>query len=185
MSEQTLYDIEHKMHRSVEAMQKELATVRTGRASPGLIEHLHVEYTGSSLPLNQLAGITVSGPNLLIIQPWDRGSIGDIEKAILTSDLGLNPMNDGRVIRVNIPPLTEERRQELIKVVRRRVEEGKVTIRNLRREVIDELKVQEKNKEISQDEQKRTQGQLQKVTDSFIVEIDRIGQDKEQDILEV
>jgi ribosome recycling factor len=185
MSEQTLYDIEQKMHRSVEAMQKELATIRTGRASPGLIEHLHVEYAGSSLPLNQLAGITVSGPNLLIIQPWDRGSIGDIEKAILISDLGLNPTNDGRVIRVNIPPLTEERRQELIKVVRRRVEEGKVTIRNLRREVIDELKAQEKNKEISQDEQKRTQGQLQKVTDSFIVEIDRVGQDKEKDIIEV
>ena len=173
------------MDKAIEHLHHELATIRTGRASPGLIEHLRVEYAGSSLPLNQLAGITVPGPNLLVIQPWDRGSIGDIEKAILTSDLGLNPTNDGRVIRVNIPPLTEERRQELIKVVRRRVEEGKVTIRNLRREVIDELKVQEKNKEISQDEQKRTQGQLQKVTDSCIVEIDRVGQDKEKDIMEV
>ncbi|HEY40573.1 MAG TPA: ribosome recycling factor [Dehalococcoidia bacterium] len=185
MSEQTLYNIEQKMSRSVEALQKELATIRTGRASPGLLEHLRVEYTGSSLALNQLAGITVPGPNLLVIQPWDRGSIGDIEKAILTSDLGLNPTNDGRVIRVNIPPLTEERRQELIKVVRRRVEEGKVSIRNLRREVMDELKAQEKNKEISQDEHKRTQGQLQKVTDSFIAEIDQVGQDKEKDIMEV
>jgi ribosome recycling factor len=185
MSEQTLYNIEQKMHRSVEALQKELATIRTGRASPGLVEHLRVEYAGSILPLNQLAGINVPGPNLLIIQPWDRGSIGDIEKAILTSDLGLNPTNDGRIIRVNIPPLTEERRQELIKVVRRRVEEGKVAIRNLRREVMDELKVQEKNKEISQDEHKRTQGQLQKVTDSFIVEIEQVGQDKEKDIMEV
>jgi ribosome recycling factor len=185
MSEQTLYNIEQKMHRSVEALQKELATIRTGRASPGLLEHLRVEYAGSSLPLNQLAGINVPGPNLLVIQPWDRGSIGDIEKAILTSDLGLNPTNDGRIIRVNIPPLTEERRQELIKVVRRRVEEGKVAIRNLRREVMDELKTQEKNKEISQDEHKRTQGQLQKVTDSFIAEIEQVGQDKEKDITEV
>lgn len=185
MSEQTLYNIEQKMHRSVEALQKELGTIRTGRASPGLIEHLRVEYAGNSLPLNQLAGITVPGPNLLIIQPWDRGSIGDIEKAIMTSDLGLNPNSDGRVIRVNIPPLTEERREELIKVVRRRVEEGKVAIRNLRREVIEELRTQEKNKEISQDEHKRTQGQLQKVTDSFIAEIDQVGQDKEKDIMEV
>jgi len=185
MSEQTLHNIEQKMRRSVESLQKELATIRTGRASPDLIEHLRVEYAGSSLPLNQLAGITVPGPNLLVIQPWDRGSIGDIKKAILTSDLGLNPTNDVHVIRVNIPPLTEERRQELIKVVRRRVEEGKVAIRNLRREVVDDVRAQEKNKEISQDEQKRTQGQLQKVTDSFIAEIDRVGQDKEKDIIEV
>ncbi|HEY31623.1 MAG TPA: ribosome recycling factor [Dehalococcoidia bacterium] len=185
MSEQPLHNIEQKMQKSVEALQKELATIRTGRASPGLIEHLKVEYAGSTLPLNQLAGISVPGPNLLVIQPWDRGGITSIEKAILTSDLGLNPTNDGRVIRVNIPPLTEERRQELIKVVRRRVEEGKVSIRNLRREVMDELKVQEKNKEISQDEHKRTQGQLQKVTDSFIAEIERAGQDKEKEVMEV
>lgn len=185
MSEQTLYNIEQKMHRSVDALQKELVTIRTGRASPGLIEHLRVEYAGSSLPLNQLAGINVSGPDLLVIQPWDRGIIGDIEKAILTSDLGLNPTSDGRVIRVKVPPLTEERREELIKVVRRRIEEGKVAIRNLRREVMDELRAQERNKKISQDEQKRTQGQLQKVTDGFIAEIDRVGQDKEKDIMEV
>ncbi len=185
MSEQPLHDIEERMHKSVEVLQKELASIRTGRASPGLIEHLKVEYAGSTLPLNQLAGISVPGPNLLVIQPWDRGGIMSIEKAILTSDLGLNPTNDGHVIRVNIPPLTEERRQELIKVVRRRVEEGKVAIRNLRREVMDELKVQEKNKEISQDEHKRAQGQLQKVTDSFIAEIERVGQDKEKEVMEV
>lgn len=185
MSEQPLHNIEQKMHKSVEALQKELASIRTGRASPGLIEHLKVEYAGSTLPLNQLAGISVPGPNLLVIQPWDRGGIMNIEKAILTSDLGLNPTNDGRVIRVSIPPLTEERRQELIKVVRRRVEEGKVAIRNLRREVMDELKAQEKNKEISQDEHKRAQDQLQKVTDSFITEIERVGQDKEKEVMEV
>jgi ribosome recycling factor len=185
MSEQPLHDIEERMHKSVEVLQKELASIRTGRASPGLIEHLKVEYAGSTLPLNQLAGISVPGPNLLVIQPWDRGGIMSIEKAILTSDLGLNPTNDGHVIRVNIPPLTEERRQELIKVVRRRVEEGKVAIRNLRREVMDELRFQEKNKEISQDEHKRAQGQLQKVTDSFIAEIERVGQDKEKEVMEV
>jgi ribosome recycling factor len=185
MTKQLLHNIEQRMRKSVEVLQKELATIRTGRASPGLIEHLKVEYAGGTLPLNQLAGISVPGPNLLVIQPWDRGGIMSIEKAILTSDLGLNPTNDGRVIRVSIPPLTEERRQELIKVVRRRVEEGKVAIRNLRREVMDELRVQEKNKEISQDEHKRAQGQLQKVTDSFIADIERVGQDKEKEVMEV
>jgi ribosome recycling factor len=185
MSEQPLHDIEQRMRKSVEVLQKELASIRTGRASPGLIEHLKVEYAGSTLPLNQLAGISVPSANLLVIQPWDRGGIMSIEKAILTSDLGLNPTNDGRIIRVSIPPLTEERRQELIKVVRHRVEESKVAIRNLRREVMEELKVQEKNKEISQDEHKRTQGQLQKVTDTFIAEIERVGQDKEKEVMEV
>lgn len=185
MSEQVLIDIEQKMQKSTEALRKELAGIRTGRASPGLIEHLKVEYAGSTLPLNQLAGISVPGPNLLVIQPWDRGSISDIEKAILTSDLGLNPTNDGRVIRVNIPPLTEERRQELIKVVRRRVEDAKVSVRNLRREAMDILKAEEKNKDISQDENKRTQGQLQKLTDGFIAEIEQVGQDKEKEVIEV
>ena len=185
MSEQVLFDIEQKMQKSVDALRKELASIRTGRASPGLIEHLRIDYAGSVLPLNQIAGISVPGPNLLVIQPWDRGSIESIEKAILMSDLGLNPTSDGRVIRVNIPPLTEERRQELIKVVRRRVEEAKISVRNLRREAMDSLKTEEKNKEISQDEHKRTQGQLQKLTDGFIADIEKVGQDKEKEVIEV
>jgi len=185
MSEEILVNIERKMRKSIEALQKDLSGVRTGRASPSLIENVRVEYAGAILPLNQVASISVQGASVLLIQPWDRTGINSIEKAILTSDLGLNPINDGRVVRVNIPPLTEERRQELIKVVRRRIEESRVTVRNLRREALDELRAQEKKKEISQDEDKRLQGQLQKLTDSFIAESERIGQDKEAEILEV
>ena len=185
MSEDILLNIEQKMRKSLDALQKELAGIRTGRASPALIENVRVEYAGAIMPLNQVGSISTQGPNLLIIQPWDRASVSSIEKAILASDLGLNPASDGRVIRVNIPPLTEERRQELIKVVRRRIEQGRVEIRNLRREALDELRTQEKNKELSQDEDKRLQGQLQKITDGFITESERIGHDKEAEILEV
>ncbi len=173
------------MRKSVEVLQRELASIRTGRASPGLLEHLRVEYAGATLPLNQLGSIAVAGPNLLTIQPWDQGSINAIQKAIMTSDLGLNPSSDGRIIRVTIPPLTEERRQELIRIVRRRVEESRVAIRNLRRDGMDELKSLEKEKEISQDEHKRLQGKLQKLTDTFIAEADQLGRAKEAEVLEI
>ena len=185
MSEETLASAEQRMQRSVEVMQKELATIRTGRASPGLVEHLRVEYAGAVLPLNQVATVSVPGPNLLVIQPWDRGSVSGIEKAIMSSELGLNPTNDGRVVRVNIPPLTEERRQELTKIVRRRVEDGRVAVRNLRREALDDLRTQERNKDLSQDEQKRAQAQLQNLTDRYVAEIERVGKEKEAEILEV
>ena len=185
MAEETLVEIEQKMRRSIEALHKALASVRTGRASAGLIEHLRVEYAGAVMPLNQVAGISVPSANQLVIQPWDRNSIDGIVKAIQTSELGLNPASDGRTIRVNVPPLTEERRQDLTKVARRRVEEGRVSVRNLRREALDELRNDEKNKVISQDEGKRLQGQLQKLTDSFIAETERIGSEKETEILEV
>jgi ribosome recycling factor len=144
-----------------------------------------VEYAGAVLPLNQVANVSAQGPNLLIIQPWDRNSIPGIEKAIRSSELGLNPSNDGRVVRVNIPPLTEERRQELTKIVKRRVEDGRVAVRNLRREALDDLRAQEKNKDLSQDEQKRAQAQLQNLTDRYVAEIERVGKEKEADILEV
>ncbi len=185
MVSRTLWDIERKMQKSIELLKRELATIRTGRAAPALIEHLKVEYAGVPTPLNQLAGISAPGARLLIIQPWDRGSIHSIEKAILKSDLGLTPVNDGNVIRLNIPPLTEERRQELVKVVRRMVEERKIAIRNLRREALDELKGLEKNKDISQDEHKRALTQLQRLTDSFIANTEQIGRDKEIDLMEV
>ena len=185
MASQALGNIEQKMQKSVEALQKELATIRTGHATPSLIEHIKVEYAGVPTPLNQIASVSAPEARLLVIQPWDRGSMDSIEKAILKSDLGLNPVNDGRVIRINIPPLTEERRQELIKVVRRRVEEGKIAVRNLRREAMDELKEFEKNKDISQDEHKRSLNQLQKLTDSFISNIEQIGRGKEVQIMEV
>ncbi len=180
-----LWNIEEKMRASVEGLKRELATIRTGHATPALIEHIKVEYAGVPTPLNQIAGISAPGARLLVIQPWDRGSIPSIEKAILKSDLGLNPTSDGNVIRLNLPPLSEERRQELTKVVRKRVEERKIVIRNLRRDVMSELKGLEKNKDISQDEHKRALDQLQKLTDSFIADIEQIARDKEAELMEV
>ncbi len=185
MASQTLWNIEEKMQKSVEGLKKELATIRTGRATPTLIEHIKVEYAGVPTPLNQVAGISAPEAKLLIIQPWDKGSIHSIEKAILTSDLGLNPVSDGNVIRVNIPLLSEERRQELIKVMRRRVEERRIAIRNLRREAMDALKELEKNKDIAQDEHKRAINQLQKLTDSFVADTEQIGRNKEAELMQV
>ena len=185
MASQILWDIEQKMEKSIELLKQELAAIRTGHATPALIEHLRVEYAGVPTPLNQLASISAPGAKLLVIQPWDRDSSRGIEKAILKSDLGLTPINDGSVIRLNIPPLSEERRQELGKAVRRRVEERKIAIRNLRREAMDELKGLEKNKGISQDEHKRALTQLQKLTDNFIDNTEQIGRDKEAELMEV
>ncbi len=182
---ETLQNIERKMTVSVDVLKRELASIRTGHATPALVEHLKVEYSGVPLPLNQLATISAPEARLLILQPWDRGSIRSIEKAILKSDLGLNPASDGSIIRLNIPPLTEERRHELIKLVRRRVEERKVAIRNLRREAMEELRKLEKSKDISQDEYGRTLEQLQKLTDSFIAGIEQLSHDKETGLMEV
>jgi ribosome recycling factor len=178
-------NIEAKMQASVDGLKRELATIRTGHATPALIEHIKVDYAGVPTPLNQIAGISAPGARLLVIQPWDRGTIPSIEKAILKSELGLNPTSDGNVIRLNLPPLSEERRQELTRVVRKRVEERKIVIRSLRHEVMGEFKELEKNKGISQDEHKRALDQLQQLTDSFIADIEQIGQDKEAELMEV
>ncbi len=185
MVNEELKSIEDKMKTSIRVFNEELATIRTGHASPSLVEHVKVEYAGVPTPLNQLAGITAPEAGLLVIQPWDKSSIGSIEKAILKSDLGLNPSNDGNIIRIGIPPLSEERRQELIKIVHKRAEERRVAVRNLRHEALNELKKLEKDKEISQDEQHRAQDQLQKLTDNFIAEIDRLGKSKEEELLQV
>jgi ribosome recycling factor len=185
MVNEALKSIEDKMKTSIRVFNEELATIRTGHASPSLVEHVKVEYAGVPTPLNQLAGITAPEAGLLVIQPWDKSSIGSIEKAILKSDLGLNPSNDGNIIRIGIPPLSEERRQELIKIVHKRAEERRVAVRNLRHEALNELKKLEKDKEISQDEQHRAQDQLQKLTDNFIAEIDRLGKSKEEELLQV
>jgi len=185
MSETTLFNTEDKMKKAIDGLKHELTSIRTSRASPALLEHVKVDYAGAQLPLNQIAGISVPESKLLVIQPWDKSAMRSIEKAILASDLGLNPTNDGQVIRINIPPLSEERRQELIKVVKKRVEERKIIIRNLRRDAIDELKEKEKNKEISQDDQKRASVQLQKITDSFIAGAEKAGQDKEAELMKV
>ena len=184
MISSTLQNIEGKMQTSVEALKRELAAIRTGHATPALIDHIKVDYAGVPTPLNQIAGISAPEVRLLVIQPWDRGSIKSIEKAILQSDLGLNPANNGSIIRLNIPPLTEERRQELTRVVQRKIEERRIVIRNLRREAMDNLKRLEKNKDISQDEHKHALGQLQKLTDSFIANAEQIGRDKEVELME-
>ena len=185
MTSTTLVNIEQKMQRAAEGLKTELASIRSGHASPSLIEHIKVEYAGVMTPLNQVAGVTAPEARLLVIQPWDKSIMHSIEKTILTSDLGLNPVSDGNVIRINVPPLSEERRQELVKVVRRRVEERRIAIRNLRREAMDELKEDEKNNDISQDEYKRSLNQLQKLTDSFIANAEKIGQEKETELKQV
>ena len=185
MVNETLKSIEDKMKASVRVFREDLASIRTGHASPALVEHVKVEYAGVPTPLNQLAGISAPEAGLLVIQPWDKSSIGSIEKAILKSELGLNPSNDGNIIRISIPPLSEERRQELIKVVHKRVEERKIAVRSLRHDALNDLKKLEKDKEISQDECTRAQDQLQKLTDHFISDVEQIGQDKEKALMEV
>ncbi len=185
MIDDVLADAKDRMGKAVEALRKELATIRTGRAHPGLIEHLRVDYYGAPTPLNQLATINVPEPRLLTIQPWDQQSLGAIEKAILKSDLGLNPSNDGTIIRLVIPQLTEERRKELAKVVRKKVEEGRVAVRNVRRDRHDELRRLQREKEISEDAQYLAQEALQKLTDGFIQEVERVGEEKETDLLAV
>lgn len=185
MIDDILLATEKRMEASVEALKRELASIRTGRATPALIEHIKVDYAGTTMPLKHIAGISVSGASLLLIQPWDPTSTPSIEKAIFKSNLGLTPNTNGSIIRLNIPPLTEDRRQELTRLVRKRVEEGKIGIRNIRREADDELKQLEKNKEISQDEHKRAVNKIQMLTDSFVNIAEQAGQDKEAELMEV
>jgi len=176
---------EAKMRRAIDAVRKELAGLRTGRANPSLVDHLRIDYYGTPTPLSQLAGISAPEARLLVIHPWDRQTLPLIEKAILKSDLGLHPINDGNAIRLPIPLLTEERRRELTRLVRKRIEEGRVSIRNARRDALDSLREMEKNKEISEDERKRAVERLQKLTDAFILEMEQTGRDKEAELLEV
>lgn len=178
-------DAESRMKKSVDAEQRELSMLRTGRASPALVEHLQVDYYGAPTPLGQIATVTVPEARLLVIQPWDKQALGGIEKAILKSDLGLNPNNDGVIIRLVFPQLTQERRQDLVKTVKKRVEDGKVALRNIRRDGVETLRAMEKRKEISEDEQKRAADQLQKVLDSYIVRVEQQGKAKEAELMEV
>ncbi len=185
MIDDTLRDAEHRMQSAVTALDRDLDTVRTGRARPALVETLKVEDYGTPTPLNQLATINAPEPRLITIQPWDKTQLGTIEKAIQKSDLGLNPTNDGNIIRLVIPALTEDRRKDLVKVVHKKVEEGRVAVRNVRRDSLDELRKLQHAKDISDDDERRAQDRLQKLTDRFIAEIDRHGQTKEQELLEV
>lgn len=183
MVTEILAEADGKMRRAVEALQRELGTVRTGRAAPSLVENIRADYYGVPTPLSQIATITTPDARLILIHPWDKSSLGGIEKAILKSDLGLHPTNDGTFIRLAIPPLSEERRHELAKVVRRRVEEGRIELRNIRRDVVETLRQREKDKLVSQDENRRAQEQLQKVLDKHIAEVNRIGESKETELM--
>ncbi len=185
MVQETLKDAKERMLKAIDALRRELATVRTGRASPGLVEHLKVDYYGTPTPLSQLATITTPDARLIVIQPWDRAALGTVEKAILKSDLGLNPASDGAVIRLAIPPLTEDRRRELAKHVRKRVEEARVAVRNVRRDCHEHVRRLEHDHQISQDDLHRAETELQKLTDDQIGEIDKIGEGKEAELLAV
>jgi ribosome recycling factor len=185
MSSQVLGTIEPKMSRAVEILERDLQGIRTGRASTALVERILVEYYGAATPLNQLAGISVPEPHQIVIQPWDRSVLGAIEKAILKSDVGLTPNVDGTAVRLNIPQLTEERRRDIVKVVHRRMEEARVEIRNLRREVADAIKKEERDGTLGTDEAHRELETLQRVTDREIAEVDKVGGAKEREVLEV
>jgi ribosome recycling factor len=185
MSAEVIASTERKMARAVEVLERDLAAVRTGRASTALVERLLIDYYGTPTPLNQLAGLSVPEPHQILIQPWDRSVLSAIEKAILKSDLGLTPAVDGSVVRLTVPPLTEERRRELVRLVHKRVEEARVEIRNLRREAAEVLRREERDGELSADEARRELEVLQRLTDRFIAEVDRLGSHKEQEVLEV
>jgi len=170
---------------AIEALKKEFASIRTGRASLALLDGIVVNYYGASSPLQQLASMNIPESRLIAIQPWDPKIIPDIEKAIMKSDLGITPVNDGKMIRIQIPPLTEERRKQLVKIVKKKAEETKVAIRNVRRDSIEELKKLEKEEHLSEDDVKRAQDEIQKITDSFITKVDAVLNHKEKEIMEV
>jgi len=174
-----------KMEKAIQVLKKDLAAIRAGRANPALLDKVVVEYYGADTPLNQVANISTPDPRSLVVQPWDPSILANVEKAIINSDLGLTPNNDGKVIRITIPMLTEERRNELIKVVKKTGEESKVAIRNVRREANDELKKRSKEGEITEDESRRGQDEIQKMTDRYVKEVDQVVSQKEKEMLEI
>lgn len=183
--EKLLEELEKKMESTLQVLRKELGSLRTGRASLSILDGIKISYYDTLTPLNQVASLAVPESRLITIQPWDPSLIGDIERAILKSDLGLNPANDGKIIRISIPPMTEERRKQLVKVLKKMAEEGKIAVRNIRREGNEKLKLQQKNKEMSEDELYRQQEKIQKLTDSFIEKIEELERKKEKEIMEV
>jgi ribosome recycling factor len=185
MVNEALSEAEARMKGAVRALEEDLMTIRTGRASPALVERLMVEYYGTPTPLMQLATISAPEPRLLTIRPFDPGSLKSIERAIQASDLGLTPGNDGKIIRLSIPPLTEERRHELVKIVHNRMEEARVAVRNVRRDVHNDLREFEREKIISEDDLRRAEDELQKLTDKQIEELNQLGHRKENEVLEV
>ena len=185
MSKQVIDQTKERMVKAIQALSRELSTIRAGRASSSLLDKITVEYYGAQTPINQIAGIATPEARLLTIQPYDKTALGDIEKAIQKSDLGITPTNDGSLIRIAIPALTEERRKDLVKLVKKEAEEAKVGIRNIRRDANEELKKLEKKKEITEDDLRGFSDDVQKLTDDHIVQIDQVAKDKEKEILEV
>ncbi len=178
-------DTEDKMHKCLDATRSDFASIRTGRATPALLDRLHVEAYGQAVPLNQVAGVSVPDSRTLVISAWDKGVVSDIRKAIEKSDLGLTPNIDGQSIRLSIPPLNEERRKDLVKVIKKKAEDGKIALRNVRHKAHDELKLELKNGDITEDDNKRSQDTLQKLTDRFTKEIDALVVSKEKEVMEV
>ena len=183
--EEILSDVDSRMQKSLEALRRELNTVSTGRANPSLVENVLVEYYGVPTPLNQVATISVPEARVLMIQPWDKQSLKDVEKGVLRSDMGLVPNNDGSVIRINIPVLTEERRRELVRLVGKKAEDSNVALRNVRRDGVEQCRKLERDKEISQDENRRAQDRLQQLTDAYIDQVSGIRNEKETEVMEV
>lgn len=185
MVHEALGEVEPKMQRAIEAMERDFSGVRTGRASTTLVERIQVDYYGTTTPLNQIAGISTPDAHLIVIQPWDRSVLSAIEKAIIRSDIGLVPNVDGTVVRLNVPPLTEERRREMVKQVRRRAEEARIEVRNHRRDAADTLKTALRDGDLSEDEEHRELDSLQRLTDRFTEAIDGLAERKEEEVMEV
>lgn len=178
-------DARDRMQKALESLERDYKRLRTGRASVALVDGIRVEYYGTSTSLNQLATLTIPEPRTIMIQPWDTTIVGEVEKAILKSELGLTPMSDGKIIRINVPPLTEERRRDLVKIIKKMAEEAKVAVRNIRRDANEMIKDLKKEKEISEDDQFRAQDEIQKITDTFIGNIDAAYNNKETEVLEI
>lgn len=181
----SLQEAKRRMENAIEALRREFASVRTGKATPALLDTVRVEAYGSQVPLNQVATVSAPEPRLLVVQPWDRGMIGPIEKGLQTSDLGLNPSNDGKVVRVPIPPLTEERRREYVRLLHKMTEEGRVAVRQARKDANDDIKKQQKAGDISEDDARREQDEIQKLTDRYIAQMEEILKHKEAEVMEV
>ncbi|MFV0421135.1 ribosome recycling factor [Oleidesulfovibrio sp.] len=180
-----LLDAEERMEKAIAALDREFGRLRTGRASTSLVDSIKVDYYGTPTPINQLASVAVPDSRTLTIQPWDRGAFNLVEKAIMQSDLGLTPVNDGKIIRISIPPLTEERRKELVKLAKKYTEDAKVAVRNIRRDANEQIKKLEKDKEITEDDLKHGQDEVQKLTDSYVAKSDKVLATKEKEIMEV
>jgi ribosome recycling factor len=185
MIDDVLKDAEERMKKAIEALRRDLLTIRTGRATPALIDRMPIEYYGTPMPLNQLATVTAPEARLLVVQPWDKGSLSIIEKALQKSEMGFNPANDGRLIRIPIPPLTEERRKEMVKMVKHKVEEARVAMRNIRRDAMHDLKELETEKLISEDDHKRADQRMEDLVHKYVRQAEVIGDEKENEVLEV